>query len=80
MLEVPSLRELGGLATKRRVQRLVGCLLRQKQGVLTEDWSLLLQEGVKYSNVSLRELLFLFRDCGSYRRDAEDHWEPAWPP
>lgn len=47
---------------KRRVQRLVGRLLGQEQGVLTEDWSLLLQKGVKYSNVSLRKLLFLFRD------------------
>lgn len=62
MVEVPSLGKLGGLVANRRVQRLVGCLLRQEQGVLTEDWSLLLQEGVKCSDISLRKLLFLFRN------------------
>lgn len=62
MLEVPPLGELRGLVAKRRVPRLVGCLLGQEQGVLVEDWSLLPQEGVKHSSVSLRKTWFLFRN------------------
>lgn len=61
-LEVLSLGEPGDLAAKRRVQRLVGYLLVQEQWVLAEDGSLLPQEGVKCSNISLRKLLFPARD------------------
>ena len=61
-LEVLSLGESGGLAAKRRVQRQVGYLLEQEQWVPAEDGSLLPQEGVKCSNISLRKLLSLTSD------------------